>query len=178
MMTAKLSKASVDAIVRSIIENTVESIGDIIGRREQDVFFADSIYLVLTTKGTPNQVGYENDSARQRLRDYNKINPEIIGFYHNHLYKPYEQQKLRLHKCDRCLLRCEMKKLGLEESLQIIAGVKKTDSKQERQTGVFTTQYSKKARIVVVDTPLHYYDIHIASYLLTPETFEEIRTEI
>ena len=176
-----ISDACWDNIKRNIVEKRKnESMGDLIGKKSQNINYLTNSYPWVSAKTTPNSVWYGNKTARQRVIKLDRAEkssnkPSIIGHYHTHVYEKENQREYMstIKNEDLCLLREVMKKYHLEESIQIIATVKIRDN-SKRKSGEKTKEYKKKLRITFGYDHTS-YDVIIASYILTQERWEHVQ---
>lgn len=174
----KMSGACLYTILRDIIErDDRECIGDLIGKKHRDSYPLINAYPWVSAHSKPGSTGYEVE-PRKRVVNFDSMLKalgaewSVIGHYHSH---PYAKDDNRgyMHREDIGLLRNIMQFTGLEESIQIIASVKKTKRKKDEYIEEIFTPYQKKLRVRLQNGNSG-YDVIFASYLLNFRNCKEI----
>lgn len=167
-------------ILRNVIEvPNREAFGDLIGKKYRNRFIITNAYPFQTSRTTLNSAGHGNDSARERLRDMDKIIRNvgsrfyIMGQYHSHIYTSNDKRVSGPSKDDKNFFLNEMDFLGLEESIQIIAHVKRNQN-NSRIIGESMTEYPKMLRVIFRDDHSS-YDIFLGAYKLSESKLEKLK---
>lgn len=177
--TVELSGSCYYTMLRSVIEplepgKSNESVGDLLGRKLREDFICVNAYPWITAKRKPSGALYY-DEAAQRIRRLNQavntlggLGTYLLGGYHSHYFKNGEILNHGLsHRDINHRVIPEMKEQNKNYWIEIILNIKERKYKKEKQTGEFITEYPRKMRVILRDTPNHGYDVTISTFKAT-----------
>jgi len=168
---AKISENALMNIMRNIVDqrrvipktDSLESIGDLIGLKRNEKYIIVNSYPWPNVSATNKTCTYQDYWAKKegflidkKLREAGLHKYHIIGQYHSHIIKPDEERGKGLSKekpgdtstGDIPFFRVLMKKLSLDETIQILSSVRIKDTDKIQEIDERTIEYKNTIRII------------------------------
>ena len=165
----EISESCLCNIMRNIIEQKDhESIGDLIGKRENSHYILINAYPWQKAETDNESVVYSDFEARMRVINTDidlreELRHFIVGQYHSHIYYAKEKRKVGLSDIDLEFFAIQRKWLKIPELLEIVASVKIKDYKNKPENKISFKNYKNKIRVIWKNNTRG-YDVILGAY--------------